>query len=60
MILELHKFYIRKNTIRDGGSIALYTAGTVYTMYTVNTVYTVQATLHCLNISSSMYANTYC
>ena len=30
-----------KNTIRDGGSIALYTAGTVYTTYTVNTVYTV-------------------
>ena len=31
-----------------------------YELNTVNTVYTVQTTLHCLNISSSMYANIYC
>ena len=37
-----------KNTIRDVGSTALYTA------YTISTTYTIQTTLHCLN--SSMYA----
>ena len=41
-----------KNTIRDGGSTALYTA------YPVHTVYTIQTALHCLN--SSMHACIYC
>ena len=36
--------YVSKNTIRDGGSTALYTAytvDTVYTVYTIDTVDTV-------------------
>ena len=36
----LHKVQ-RKNTIRDGGSTALYAAYTVDTIYTVDMVYTV-------------------
>ena len=50
-----------KNTIRDGGSTALYTAFIVYTVYIVypvKTVYTIQTALHCLN--SSIYAYIYC
>ena len=51
-----------KNTIRDGGSTALCTFGTVYTIYTfyifdtVDTIYTIETALHCLN--SGMYAYT--
>ena len=41
-----------KNTIRDGGSTALYTA---YTVYTVDNVYTVQTALYCLNINMPIY-----
>ena len=53
-----------KNTIRDGGSTALYTVYTVDTIDTIdtvdtgNTVYTIQTALHCLN--SSMHACIYC
>ena len=43
-----------KNTIRDGGSTALYTA---YTDQTVYNIYTVQTDLHCEN--SRMYAYIY-
>ena len=39
---------LKKNTIRDGGSTALYTS------YTVYTVYTIQTAVHC------MYACIYC
>ena len=51
---------IIKNTIRVGGSTALYTAYTVYAVYTVDTVYivdtvytvnTIQTDLHSLNSS---------
>ena len=51
---------MKKNTIRDGGSTALYAAYTVDTfdtvdmVYTVYTVYTIQTALHCFN--SSIYA----
>ena len=47
-----------KNTIRDGGSTALYTVYIVFTVNTVNTVFTVQTALHCLN--SSMLAYIQC
>ena len=56
-----------KNTIRDGGNTALYTAYTidtvdtvdiVDTVDTVDTVYTIETALHCYNIS--MYACIYC
>ena len=49
-----------KNTIRDGGSTALCTFGTVYTIYTfyifdtVDTIYTIETALHCLNIVGSV------
>ena len=43
---------MKKNTIRDGGSTALYTA---YTVYTVDTVYTIQTALYCLNINMPIY-----
>ena len=39
-----------KNTIRDGGSTALYTA------YTVRAVYTAQSALHCLNNCIQLHA----
>ena len=38
-----------KNTIRDGGSTALYTA------YTVFTVYAIQTALYCLNCNLYAY-----
>ena len=47
-----------KNTIRDGGSIAPYTAYAVYAVKAVFTVYLIQTALHCLN--RSMYAYIYC
>ena len=39
---------LKKSTIRDGGSTALYTACTVYIVDTVYTVYMVETALHCL------------
>ena len=44
--------FIKYNTIRDGGSTALYTA---YTVTLLNTVYTIQTALHCLNTSMFAY-----
>ena len=39
--LDINKAH-NKNTIRDGGSIALYTAYTVYTVKAVFTVFPIQ------------------
>ena len=38
-ITDKNNYHMKKNTIRDGGSTALYTA---YTVYTVDTIYTIQ------------------
>ena len=51
LLMTLLPSFVKQNTIRDGGSTALYSANTVYTFYTVQTA------LHCLN--SSMYAYIY-
>ena len=47
--LDMNKAH-NKNTIRDGGTIALDTAYTVYTVKAVFTVYPIQTALHCLYI----------
>ena len=39
-------FWINKNTIKDGGSIALYAAYTTDMAYTVDTAYTVYTVLY--------------
>ena len=44
-----------KNTTRDGGSTALYTAYTVDMVSTVDIVYTIQIALHCLKSSIHAY-----
>ena len=48
LLMTLLPSFVRENTIRDGGSTALYSANTVYTFYTVQTA------LHCLNSSLSL------
>ena len=47
----------RKNTISDGGSIALLTAYAVDTVDTAYTVYTIETALHCLDSSTYAYIN---
>ena len=52
---------IKKDTIRDGGSTALYAVyavDMVYTFDTVDTVYNIQTVLHCLY--SGMKPYIYC
>ena len=46
-----HKYFVHKNTSREGGCTSLYIASTV------DTVYAFQTALHCLN--NSMYVNVY-
>ena len=45
-------YFIYENTIKDGGSTALYSAYIVYTAYTVYTFYTVNIVLYFLYYSS--------
>ena len=40
IIFKLLIVYLRKNTIRDGGTTTLYTAYTAYTVYTAFTAFT--------------------
>ena len=53
IIFKLLIVYLRKNTIRDGGTTTLYTAYTAYTVYTVFTVYTVY-TVYTVNTVSNV------
>ena len=53
IIFKLLIVYLRKNTIRDGGTTTLYTAHTAYTVYTVFTVYTVY-TVYTVNTVSNV------